>query len=276
MHQLGLISLDQRLSQDWSSSLSSTYEQVLEYWIKSLPDDISSVARVDMAKKVRHVSAEIFLSGFGINSAQAQSAILSFKATPSSQSKPSFELPIHSKPLQNRSEDRLHHDDVGQGEALDAIPQVARSKQRSALEKSQKQHENVAIMRLRDFVQFKSSLIVTKSSLLSKWKVGKDSDDYPWTEPQAAWSSDEESEGNVSLPQRNKLDHGLSGRREKTMKTSSQPAPRRSPQFHSQATLPSNQTAETALTTTQPEASPHGNQRPVKKQMKKPRKPGFK
>ena len=274
MQSFGFTNLNVGVRRQEVKTLSSTYEQLLFYWVTSLPDDTPLPTRAALAKKVRNVAAEVFLSQTGMIFSEAGKSASSERALESSQSNRSLEIPIHTKHApESHGKQRLTTDD-GDTQEPPILSPAAPLQNTAPNDAPPQLQEHAAVSRLRDFVHFESSKITSKHllSMLSKWNIGQDMNDYVWENTHAAaMPSDEEGAKNVNSQQGSM--HNLKSKRErqKTTGSSSQPASMR---IRSQGPMPSSQISDGPITMTQPEVGAHGSRKPVKKD-RKYKKPGF-
>ena len=277
MQKFGLVDHRVGMPRDENVTLSSTYKQLLRYWVSSLPDDTPMPTRAALVRKVRNIAAEVFLSQTAVNPSTAQKSVSSQRGPGSSQSNRSFELPMHTKVIQASEERRQLGENARDGEEFPVLPRMKSPQSSVSIEAPPQKQEQPAVGRLRDFIHCESSKSIPRPLLpmISKWQIGQDLDDYVWADAQvAAVPSEEESVKHIDPRHGEKLNLRQKRQRHRAVGFSSQPASKRSPPIHSHGPMPSSQISDGPITMTQPEVGAHGSRKPVKKG-KKPKKPGF-
>lgn len=276
IRRFNLLHLDMSIPQGEARTLSSTHERLLQYWVASLPEATPLPTRTALARRVRKVAVEVFLSQIGINAPRTQRSVSSEQGPEALQSNSFFELPIHTKLAKGKEKEARVNDAANNREGLSGLPLRNISQVSRNAKADTRRQEHSAVTRLSDFVQFESRKTLPKSlmPLIDRWKVGGTPDEYIWTEQQTDMSPSEEDEDHPSAKQRGLLDRSLKRQRQKTIGFSSAPVAKRSPQIHGQRPIPNSQISDGPVVMTQPEPGTHGSRKQLKKG-NKPRKPGF-
>ncbi|MCJ1390445.1 hypothetical protein MMC18_003304 [Xylographa bjoerkii] len=241
-------------------SLLPLYESVLDSWIKPLRSHVPGRTRVDLERRLRKISMQLYLSCQGVHYGlhiyeQENPTILTDIEDDE------FVLPLRRKAsatnLPRKGKERTresspeHPIDSASQEYLPNVPRMLPTPEPTPSLHSQHSASSITstnlvpYQRLQALTSIEPQLALSDSltQLLSHWSIGEDPTQYSWTDTQKLLNQSD-AEDEISLKRRQRLEkrlkrqrqesHGASSRQSSAWLFSSQPQTSQAPQSSSQ------------------------------------------